>query len=208
MTPEVPLKLLLATRNQGKRREIQALLAGLPVDVLTLDAFPDVPPVDEDGATLEENAAKKASQTARATGLHTVADDSGLFVDALNGRPGVRSARYAGPDPTSEKLCTKLLGELQGVQDDVRLAHFRCCIAMAEPDGQIVLTAEGRADGRIGHGMRGTGGFGYDPVFIHPPDGRTFAEMEPEAKNAVSHRGRALARFRRLIAGYLSGGTS
>jgi XTP/dITP diphosphohydrolase len=203
--PRAPVELLVATRNQGKSREIRALLAGLPVDVLALEAFPDAPEVDEDGSTLEVNAAKKARLTAMACGVHTMADDSGLFVDALGGRPGVHSARYAGPNGTTERLCEKLLGEMDGVPDAARSAHFRCVIAMADPAGRIALTAAGRVDGRIGHGMRGAGGFGYDPVFIHDPGGRTFAEMSAGAKNAVSHRGRALAEFRRLLAGYLAG---
>jgi len=193
------VKLLIATRNRGKLREMQALLDGLPVELTTLNDFPDAPEVEEDGATLQENAAKKAGEVARACGLHTVADDSGLFVDALDGRPGVHSARYAGPDPTSEKLCRKLLAEMQGLPPEARGAHFGCCVAMADLQGRIVLTAEGRVDGRITAGMRGEGGFGYDPVFFYGPAGCTFAEMAPEAKNAVSHRGRALGEFRRRL---------
>jgi XTP/dITP diphosphohydrolase len=204
--PDMPLRLLVATRNSGKCREIRALLDDMPVAVMTLDSFPDAPHVEEDGDTLEENAARKACGTARACGIHTMADDSGLFVDALGGRPGVHSARYAGPGGTSGDLCTKLLAEMADTPEGSRGAHFRCWITLSDPAGRIVLTAEGRVEGRIGHEMRGAGGFGYDPVFVYGPAGCTFAEMRPDAKNAVSHRGRALARFRSLLTDYLAGG--
>ncbi len=197
------MKLLIATANPEKRKELEALLAGLAVEVLTLRDRPDAPHVVEDGATLEENAAKKASETARACGVYAVADDSGLFVDALGGKPGVKSARYAGPDPTVEKLCRKLLLEMESVPDGSRGAHFRCCIAMADPNGELVLTAEGRVEGTITHRMRGEGGFGYDRVFHYDPAGKTFAEMTPEEKNAVSHRGHALREFRKKSARWL-----
>ncbi len=196
------MKLLVATTNPGKRREMVALLAELPIEVLTLAEFPDAPEVVEDGQTLEENAAKKATQTAAALGLHTVADDSGLFVDALDGRPGVKSARYA-PEGTSEALCGRLLSEMADVPREGRKAHFRCCIAMADPEGRLVLRASGRCDGRIARKMRGEGGFGYDPVFIYEPLGSTFAEIDAATKNAVSHRGRALEEFRRLLQDWL-----
>ena len=198
------MKLLVATNNLKKRVELETMLSGLSVEVVSLELFPNAPEVAEDGATLEENAAKKASQTARACGVHAVADDSGLFVDALEGRPGVQSARYAGPHPTSEKLCRKLLREMRDVPDGKRAAHFRCCIAMADPKGRIVLTASGRVDGTVTCEMRGGGGFGYDPVFYYEPARKTFAEMTPEQKNAVSHRGQALRAFRREFAQLLA----
>ena len=197
------MRLLIATRNRGKLREMQALLDGLAVELATLNDFPQAPEVEEDLPTLRGNASKKACEVASACGQFTVADDSGLFVDALDGRPGVHSARYAGPEPTSEKLCRKLLAEMDGVPRERRGAHFGCCVAMADPQGEAVLTAEGRVDGRILTEMRGRGGFGYDPVFFYVPAGCTFAEMRPEEKNAVSHRGRALAEFRRRLGGYL-----
>jgi len=197
------MKLLIATRNAGKRREMAALLAGLPVDVASLDEFPDAPEVVEDGETLEANAAKKAGQVAAACGVHAVADDSGLFVDALDGRPGVLSARYAGVSPGSPAFCDRLLEEMRDVPAGRRGAHFRCCIAMADPTGRIVLTASGRCSGVITRQARGGGGFGYDPVFYYEPKGRTFAELPAEEKNAVSHRGHALAEFRRRLAGLL-----
>ena len=197
------VKLLIATGNPGKRREMEALLTGLPVEVLTPADFADVPDVVEDGVTLEQNAAKKASETARACGMHTVADDSGLFVDALDGRPGMRSARYAGGDSSPAALCGKLLREMRGVPTAKRGAHFQCCIAMSDPTGQVVLTASGRCDGRIADRMRGDGGFGYDAVFYFDAAGKTFAELQPDRKNAVSHRGKALAEFRRRLIAFL-----
>lgn len=197
------MKLLIATRNRGKLREVRALLGGLPVELLTLNDFPQAPEVEENGATLEENAARKAREVARACGVWAVADDSGLFVDALDGRPGVHSARYAGPGPTSEKLCRKLLAEMEGVPSERRGAHFGCRIAMADPQGRVALTAAGRVDGRITTEMRGEGGFGYDPVFYYEPAGCTFAELRADEKNAVSHRGRALSEFRRKLQKHL-----
>ncbi len=198
------MRLLIATGNPGKCREMRALLADLPVEVLTPDRVAGVPEVVEDGDTPAENAARKACQTAVACGMYAVADDSGLFVDALDGRPGVHSARYAGPDPTPQKLCRKLLRELDGVPAPERTAHFLCCIALGSPEGEVALTARGRVGGRILTHMVGEGGFGYDPVFYYGPAGRTFAQMTPEQKNAVSHRGRALREFRRRFQRWLT----
>jgi XTP/dITP diphosphohydrolase len=198
------MRLLIATNNPAKRAEMETMLAGLPVEVTSLGDFPEAPEVKEDGETLEENAAKKASEVARACGIHAVADDSGLFVDALGGQPGVRSARYAGPHPTSEKLCRKLLDEMRDIPDERRQAHFRCCIAMADPTGRVVVTASGRADGIIIRAMQGERGFGYDPVFLYEPAAKTFAEMVPDEKNAVSHRGQALKAFRRQFSRLLA----
>ena len=197
------MRLLLATANPGKRRELEALLAGMTVEVLALADVAGAPEVVEDRPTLEGNAAKKALEVAAACGEYAMADDSGLFVDALGGRPGVMSARYAGPEPTSEKLCAKLLREMADVPDRARSAHFRCCIALAEPGGRLLLRASGRVDGHIALRGRGTGGFGYDAVFLYEPWGRTFAEVPTERKNAVSHRGRALRAFRRLLVRFL-----
>ena len=154
-------------------------------------------------APLAGNAAKKASTIALASKTQTVADDSGLCVDALGGRPGVRSARYAGANPTAEKLCRKLLDEMQTVPDGKRTARFQCCIALGAPDGEILLTCRGTCEGVILREMRGTHGFGYDPVFFYPPARKTFAEMAPDNKNAVSHRGRALGRFREDFTAFL-----
>ena len=190
------MKLLIASNNPAKRQELQALLCDLPVDLCTPADLPGAPDVVEDGRTFEENAAKKARELACFSGLYTVADDSGLCVDALGGRPGLHSARYAGPEPTTETLCAKLLGEMKPCHGEERTAHFQCCIAFAAPSGETIFVARGRCEGIIAEQMRGTNGFGYDPVFVYPPDGRTFAEMAPEEKNEVSHRGRALEQFR------------
>jgi XTP/dITP diphosphohydrolase len=189
------LKLLVATTNEGKLRELEAILEGLPVRTVRLGAFPEAPEVAEDGETFAENAAKKALAYARFSGLLTVAEDSGLCVEALGGRPGVLSARYAGGDRRPQALCGRLLEELAEVPASERGAAFHCVVALARPEG-VVFTVEGRCEGRITTAMRGSGGFGYDPVFLYEPLGRTFAELSPEEKNEVSHRARALRAFR------------
>ena len=191
-------KILLATRNAKKRVEIESLLADLSVRVLTLDDFPTAPEVVEDGQTFAENAIKKAVSAAKASGLVAVADDSGLEVDALGGAPGVRSARYAGPGATDADLVAKLLREMASAPPERRTARFRCAIACADPDGPLFVV-EGRCEGSIALRPEGANGFGYDPVFVEPESGLTFAQMSMEAKNRVSHRGRALARFRRVF---------
>lgn len=193
------MRLLVASKNEKKRRELETILADLDVELVSLDAFPDAPDVDEDAETFAENAAHKALEYARWSGLMTVADDSGLCVDALDGRPGVYSARYAGGDRSTEALCRKLLGELGNLEPARRTARFRCAIALATP-ARVEFTVEGSVEGRITEAMRGTHGFGYDPVFLYEPAGRTFAELAPDEKNGVSHRGRALARFREKLA--------
>jgi XTP/dITP diphosphohydrolase len=185
------VKLVLATANPGKAQEIADIL-GAAVPGIELVARPaDVPDVDETGDTLEANARLKAAALCEATGLPAIADDSGLEVDALGGAPGVYSSRYSGPEATYHSNVTKLLHELDGVDD--RRARFRAVVTVVFPDGSDV-SAEGVVDGRIVDGRRGDGGFGYDPVFVpdDDPRGRTFAEMSDEEKHAVSHRGRAV----------------
>lgn len=189
------MKMLLATRNAHKAAEIGRISAGLPIEWLSLSAFADIAEVEEDGATLEENAAKKALLPARASGLWTLADDTGLEVRALGGRPGVYSARYAGPGCDYAANNTKLLGELNGTSAGERAAAFRCVMALASPEGKVILE-EGRLDGRITDAPRGANGFGYDPVFLLPDAGRTLAELSAEEKNRLSHRSLALARMR------------
>lgn len=188
-------RLVAATRNANKLRELRRLLAGLDLDVLALEEFDGLQEVEETGATFEENARLKALSYTRQTGLPCVADDSGLEVEALDGAPGVYSSRYAGPGADGRALCSKLLGELADVPDEGRAARFRCAVALGA-EGRIVLTSEGRAQGRIIREMRGSNGFGYDPVFV--PDGydKTFAEMRPQEKDSISHRAKALSQLR------------
>lgn len=193
------MKMLLATRNAHKAAEIGRISAGLPIEWTLLSAFPDIEEVEEDGATLEENAARKAVLPARASGLWTLADDSGLEVRSLGGRPGVFSARYAGPGCDYAANNVKLLGELDGKPAAGRAAAFRCVMALASPDGKVILE-EGRLEGLITDAPRGENGFGYDPVFLLPSLGRTLAELPADEKNRLSHRSLALARMRPHLA--------
>ncbi|VVS93560.1 XTP/dITP diphosphatase [Desulfoluna spongiiphila] len=181
--------LVLATRNKGKTEEIRALLSGFPVTLKNLDDFGPIAEVVEDGDTFDDNAYKKASFTARVLGFPAIADDSGLVVEALNGEPGVYSARYAGEDADDAANNAKLLEQMAGVED--RRAAFQCVLSIAMPTGQA-LTYEGRCDGVIAQAPSGEGGFGYDPLFYCPDKGKTFAELTMEEKGEISHRGRAL----------------
>jgi XTP/dITP diphosphohydrolase len=190
----LPEKIVLATGNPGKVEEIRDLVADLPIGFLSLKDVPHPPEVIEDGETFEENALKKARETARAAGIPALADDSGLCVDALDGRPGVLSARYAGPDSSDESKYRRILEEMRDVPDGKRTARFVCVIALVYPDGEERIF-RGVCEGRIAREPRGEGGFGYDPVFLHEDSDRTFAEIGRDAKNRVSHRGRALAAF-------------
>lgn len=191
-------KLLLATRNQHKKIELAAMLEGLNVEVLTLDEVAELPEVVEDGATFGENAAKKALLTARASGCICLADDSGLEVMALNGQPGVYSARFAGPQADDRANNDKLVELLKDKDANERAARFVCAIAIADPGGMVQLV-EGECPGSITLDARGNEGFGYDPLFI--PDGysQTFAELSSDEKNRISHRGRALNKALPLI---------
>ncbi len=186
------MKLLFATRNQGKVAELRALVGDL-VEVVSLDDVPGVPEVEEDGATFADNARKKAVASAEATGLPSLADDSGLCVDALDGRPGVLSARYAPGDDRDRYL--KLLRDLDGVPPEKRGAAFRCVLCLAFPDGRTVF-ADGECRGRIAQAQEGEGGFGYDPVFEVEPGGRTMAQLTRDEKSAISHRGCAFRALR------------
>lgn len=192
-------KLVLATRNRGKVEEIRELLSGLGIEILSLEDFPDVPEVLEDGKTFEENARKKAEVAARCTGLPALADDSGLEVDALNGAPGVRSARFAGDDATYAENNAALLRLMEGVLPEKRTARFRCILALAFPDG-TVRTMEGACEGRIAEESKGDHGFGYDPLFFVPELGKTFAQISRTEKGKISHRGRALRRLKQALA--------
>jgi len=184
--------IVLATSNQNKLREIKEILKDFPVSIKSLADFGPMPEAVEDGETFDDNAYKKSLHYAKVLGLPCLADDSGLVVDALDGRPGVYSARYAGLDATDWENCEKLLGEMAGQTN--RAAHFVCVLSLATPAGPA-LTWEGRCDGEIIDERRGDSGFGYDPVFFYPEFGKTFAEMSMETKSSFSHRGRALAEF-------------
>lgn len=186
-------ELVIATGNRGKLAEVRRILeeAGLPVRVYALDEFPGITLPPEDGETFVDNARLKALAVARQAGRPALADDSGLCVDVLGGRPGVRSARYAGEGAGDAANNAKLLAELAGVPAERRGAEFRSAVVLALPDGRWTA-AEGSVRGRILEAPRGDGGFGYDPLFFSDELGMTFAEATPEAKNRVSHRGRAL----------------
>jgi len=183
--------VVLATRNAGKIAELEALLAGSGVHVLGLDAFPEIGEIEETGLTFAENAALKARTVAQATGLVALADDSGLMVDALGGAPGVYSARYSGENATDATNNAKLLETLSGLPEAGRGCRFVSVVAAHAPSGAEIL-AEGRWEGRVLTSPRGSGGFGYDPLFLDLELGRTAAELSRADKNARSHRGRAL----------------
>jgi XTP/dITP diphosphohydrolase len=185
--------IVIATRNPGKTAEIRDLLDGFPIDIKNLSDFGPIPDVEEDGTTFEENAYKKSSFTARVLGYPALADDSGLTVPALNGAPGVFSARYAGENATDEDRCRKLLSEMKGRRD--RRAAFECVISLAVPSGPA-LTYEGRCEGQLVEAPAGANGFGYDPIFFYPPCNKTFAQLTREEKSRVSHRGKALQDLR------------
>jgi XTP/dITP diphosphohydrolase len=189
------MSIVVATRNLGKLDEIRQIL-GPHVPLTSLQDFPDIPEIVEDGDTYEANACKKAVSVARATGRAAIADDSGLEVDALGGAPGVRSARFAGEQATDDDNNAKLLGLLEGKKK--RTARFRCVIAVATPEG-TVRTVQGDSAGLILEAPRGSRGFGYDPLFLVPEKNQTFAELPPEEKHLISHRGRALRAARPLI---------
>ncbi len=197
-------KLLVATRNPGKVAEYRRLLADLPVQLVTLEELGVSDEVAETEPTLEGNAILKARSYAQRTGLWTWADDSGLEVDALGGRPGVLSARYAGPDATDEERWRKLLAELEGAPPEERTARFRCVVAIALPDGRV-FTREGSVEGVITDQPRGRHGFGYDPIFYLPELGATMAELPPEVKNRISHRARAAQAAKEVLRELLEG---
>ena len=199
------MRLVLASQNAKKRAELELLLAPLAIEVVTPDEVGGIPAVDEDQPTFALNAAKKAASAAQASGLWALADDSGLEVDALGGAPGVLSARYAGEPPDDARNNAKLLETLAGLPRERRGARFVCALAVARPDGTLAFECEGVASGRILPAARGTGDFGYDPLFLITEPGfqqnnRSFAELSSAEKAAVSHRGRAL----RELAGKLN----
>ena len=192
------MKLVLATGNRDKQREMKVFLQDLGLIIRTLDEFPAAPVVIEDGETCRANAGKKAKEIARFTGTLTLADDTGLEVDALGGRPGVFAARYAGAQATYADNCQKLLDELEGVPPDQRGARFLTVVAIADPAASVDFV-EGALRGRIADRCFGGHGFGYDPVFIVPELGKTLAELTLDQKNQISHRGQALAKAKDVL---------
>ena len=192
------MELVLATTNPDKQEELVSLLCDLGYTIRTMDEFDSVPRVIEDGETCQANAMKKATALARHTGMLALADDTGLEVEALGGRPGVYAARYAGEEATYEDNWRKLLRELKGVPADKRVARFRTAVAIAEPSSEVEVV-EGVLDGRITESPSGTEGFGYDPVFLVPELGKTLAQLTLEQKNRISHRARALAKAKEVL---------
>jgi len=190
--------LVLATRNAGKVRELAQMMAGSRIEVRSLADWPDLPDVEEDADTFEGNAAKKALATARALGLPALADDSGLVVDALEGRPGVYSARYGGPGLDDSERCERLLAELAERGLDRSAARFVCAMALARPDGQVIIR-RASWEGVVRGPQRGENGFGYDPIFEPVGHVGTSAQMSAQVKNALSHRGQALAMMVALL---------
>lgn len=192
------MKVVLATRNMGKVKEIKQILRGLDLDILTLNDFPEVPSIIEDGKTFKENAVKKARFVAEHLNMPSIADDSGLEVNAFNKRPGILSARYAGENATDEDNNRKLLKELNDIPPEKREACYRCVVALVFPSGEEE-TAEGSCNGFIALEPKGAGGFGYDPLFYIPEYGMTMAELPPEIKNRISHRGKAFAKLKEKL---------
>ena len=191
-------KLIIGTRNPKKREELVKLLEGLPLDIRSIEDYPGLPEVEEDGKTFRENAVKKAATIARLAGELVMGEDSGLEVDALNGVPGVRSARYAGEKATYEENNRKLLKAMEGTPLERRTARFCCTLALANPEG-LLFVVEGQCEGFVSQEPKGEHGFGYDPVFYLPDYGKTFAELGPTVKNQISHRAQALKKFRERL---------
>lgn len=196
------MELVIATSNRHKLQEFKTLLKHIPVTILSLADFPDTPAVVEDGRSFYENALKKALAVARHTAKLTIADDSGIEVDALEGRPGVYSARYAGEGATDAENNARLLRELEGVAPHKRGACFKCVLVIARPDGHSA-SVEGEVRGSITAQPRGGYGFGYDPLFLVPAYNKTFAEISPAEKNRISHRARAMQALLKLVPNYL-----
>ena len=199
------MKVVLATRNRGKLREIVPLVAGLELELLTIDEVAPDAELREDGVTFVENALAKARQAARATGLPAIADDSGLEVDALDGVPGVYSARYAGPGADDDSNNAKLLEALRGVPPNQRTARFRCVAVFVDPARGLELVRDGACEGEVLEGPRGQDGFGYDTLFFIPTVGRTMAELPLEEKNRLSHRAAAFRALAEALAATLAG---
>jgi XTP/dITP diphosphohydrolase len=192
----MPPIVVLGTRNRKKREEIVEILGDFDLDLRDLTSWPEAPDVVEDGTTFEANARKKATELAIFLKQWVIGEDSGLVVPGLNGRPGVYSARYAGKHGDDEANNDRLLAELAPLPKDRRAAYYVCTAALADPQGVVQAVTEGRCHGVIAHERRGTGGFGYDPLFLIPEYHRTFGELSARVKHALSHRARALAELR------------
>ena len=195
------IDLLVATTNHGKFAEVQAFLKSLPLRIVSLRDLANPPAVIEDGATFEANALKKARTLARFCGLPTLADDSGIEVYALGGRPGIFSARYCGAEGNDDANNQKLLRDLAAVPDENRTGRFVCALALCAPDGDGLKewTVRDSCEGRIAFAPAGSNGFGYDPLFFYPPFGKTFGEIDRETKATVSHRGKALKKLAEML---------
>jgi len=197
-------ELLVATRNKKKFLEIKDLLKDLPLKITSLFDYPDCPEIIEDGKTFHANAVKKAITIARHTGKLIMGEDSGLEVKALENQPGVYSARFSGEGATDKKNNAKLLKLLKGVPLSKRQARYRCCVAVADGSG-VIEVVSGSCSGLIAESLKGMNGFGYDPLFLIPRFGKTFGELDASVKAKMSHRSRALKKFRRVIEKYLAG---
>ena len=196
------MQLLVATRNRHKLKEIEAILAELQFDLRCAADIPGLPDIVEDATSVHDNAIKKAVETAKLAKRLTLADDTGLEVDALNGEPGVHSARFAGEEATDFENIKKLMNLLHGVPPEKRTAHFRCVVAIADANG-LVDTVEGVCNGALLEEERGGGGFGYDPLFITDGQVKTFGELSPDVKNRISHRAKALQKAWAVLSRYL-----
>ncbi len=199
----IPEKMILATKNENKLREMREILMdnNIKIEIISPEEAGINIEIEETGTSFMENALLKAKALCEASGLPAIGDDSGLCVDALNGAPGIYSARYGGPGLTDAARCQLVLRAMRGATS--RAAHFTCAVAAAFPNGSVV-TAERRCDGAIAFAALGTGGFGYDAIFLIPEQGKTFGQLSPEEKNAISHRGKALAAFVKALENYLS----
>ena len=191
--------IILASRNKKKTREVSEILAAVGFSVIPVTDFPDVPEVEEDGQTFAENAAKKATEVAQKLNQWVIGEDSGLIVDALNGAPGIYSARYSGEGATDDRNNARLIAELATISDDKRGAGYICSVALSNPQGEIRIACEGTCRGRILREANGEGGFGYDPYFLIPEYHQTFGQLSSVVKHRLSHRARAFAKFIPLL---------
>ncbi|MCC3647458.1 MULTISPECIES: XTP/dITP diphosphatase [Cytobacillus] len=197
-------EVIIATKNAGKAREFERMFKPLGYQVKTLLDYPDFQDVEETGSTFEENAILKAEAVSKAFGRMVIADDSGLIIDALGGKPGIYSARYAGEEKNDQKNMNKVLDELESIPDDKRQARFYCALAIAAPRKRTETVA-GTCEGRILREKRGTYGFGYDPIFYSEEKGKAMAELMPEEKSEISHRANALQKLEELLPSFLAG---